>query len=470
LITSRIIKFLQSLNILKSSEPSGDRMQEVPWPYSFAPSNFIRSKRMSRKRGPGPTRRHTEGRGGRVLTDPRMISSTEGKIVKIILWIPFEVLKHPDWIIIFQELISKLPEHSEIVVAVHNDPKLIEVVKTWTTGCGDKRTYTLVPMPPELNFSIWAQDPFVIVLNQNTNQMCVWEPMSFMRYADASVAEYTAPEIEYEHDYADVYFQGGNILTGDTFYLLGYDYIALSRDEMVLTFFDDEPRFIRAYEDYLDPTKNGIIINYWEDGIRIEVPKFDSFLDERNWYIVDWTAPGKYQPIFHIDMFLTLGGRNDKGKYKVFVGDPSEAARILDEPLTNKFAKPEVFKNIIYALNAQSDFEVIPIPLPLTSTVISPETAKKELEMTDIPKEAKQVLLYYFATYNNCIVEISDGHKDVWMPTYGYDGWSKLKILDDAVEQIWTDHGFRVHRLGNYHPFMLYQGGPHCLIQYLARG
>src|SRR5207253_2435315 len=43
-------------------------------------------------------------------------------------------------------------------------------------------------------------------------------------------------------------------------------------------------------------------------------------------------AAGVAQPIFHIDMFITLGGRLPSGKYRVVVGSPAMADEILKRP------------------------------------------------------------------------------------------------------------------------------------------
>ena len=42
--------------------------------------------------------------------------------------------------------------------------------------------------------------------------------------------------------------------------------------------------------------------------------------------------PGTVQPLFHIDMFVTLAGRAEDGRYRVLVGDPHLAAQILAMP------------------------------------------------------------------------------------------------------------------------------------------
>ncbi|MCI0414895.1 hypothetical protein L0222_19130 [bacterium] len=444
-------------------------MQEIPWPYKMAPADFVRSKATIPTFGP------TRGPGGGdvdlVELTGSLISSVHGKLTTVLLWAPSHVFEHTSWCMRFQQLICMLPADCEIVIAVNDEdePEKIVHVHEWMNTI-PPRKHQIVRINKNVMFSIWAQDPFVVIQSHKTKQMCFVEPVSFSRYADSFIPDRVAACIGY-HKNPDswIYFQGGNLLVADDFYLLGYDYIHKSIVHKVHT--TSPSSFVDVYTKALDP-RPAIIINYCKNNKPARVPEWETpDTENRNgtiWWVVDWTAPGKYQPVFHIDMFMSLGGRNSEGKYKVFVGDPTEAAKALGQAHLHKFAKAHVFDSIIRDLESRGDLEVIRTPLPLVSTTISPEMARKDLEM-NVPADVHHVALYYFATYNNCLVEIDGQSKQVWIPTYGHDGWGQLAATDYAVEKLWECHGFTVHRLGNFHPFMLYQGGPHCLTKYLAR-
>ncbi len=47
------------------------------------------------------------------------------------------------------------------------------------------------------------------------------EPASFRRADDAYVADLLAPRTDLEHTQARLFFQGGNMLVGDDFWLIG---------------------------------------------------------------------------------------------------------------------------------------------------------------------------------------------------------------------------------------------------------
>ena len=85
----------------------------------------------------------------------------------------------------------------------------------------------------------------------------------------------------------------------------------------------------------------------------------------------------------------------------------------------------------------------------------------------DYPEE--RVRQWYFATSNNCLVEVADGSKRVWLPTYGHGPWAALRATDEANQAIWEKLGFEVVPLGNFHYFAQNLGALHCIKKYLAR-
>src|SRR5690606_9608083 len=72
--------------------------------------------------------------------------------------------------------------------------------------------------------------------------------------------------------------------------------------------------------------------------------------------------PGTVQPLFHIDMFITLAGRACDGAYQVVVGDPRLAAQVLGVPVW-PHAMAEIFDDIAGGLERRG-FRVLRNPLP----------------------------------------------------------------------------------------------------------
>jgi hypothetical protein len=169
------------------------------------------------------------------------------------------------------------------------------------------------------------------------------------------------------------------------------------------------------------------------------------------WQEEVYLGTGIAQPIFHIDMFLALAGRAPNGKYRLLVGSPSLADSILGRT-TVEHSMSIIFNSIASNL-AATGFEVIRNPLPLTY----------------VDDTVNRVRTWYFASSNNCLVQIDGASSTVWLPTYGHGPWSELASTDDANASIWEGLGFEVKRLADFHPFAQNLGAVHCIKKYLER-
>jgi len=173
---------------------------------------------------------------------------------------------------------------------------------------------------------------------------------------------------------------------------------------------------------------------------------------------------GHDQPIFHIDMFISLLGRTQDGRYRLLVGDPGMADRLLGRTPTDHSLQEE-FDDVASQL-AAAGFDVLRNPLPY----VFADSAEEE----DLPVDGGTVRIagrrqWYHATSNNCLVQIDRSERDVWLPTYGHGALEGLTVTDDANAIIWRENGFTVHQLGDFNPFAVRLGALHCIKKYLAR-
>ena len=255
-----------------------------------------------------------------------------------------------------------------------------------------------------------------------------------------------------------MYFQGGNILIGDSFFFIGADYPKNSLKYVNQAIFpdtDETPTQLikRLYSEYLDNSKELYYI-----GSKIPVPSQtveEVLINGERWKQVLYMGnkEGTVQPLFHIDMFLSLAGKSTNGKYQVLVGDPKMAAEILNFPESLQYSMAEVFNNIAKNISKKEDFEVIRNPLPLVYT-------------DDV--QAK-IRYWYFATANNCLVENDGQNKNVWLPTYAHGEWRSLSRTDNKNKDIWESIGYTVTFLEDFHPFAENLGAVHCITKYLSR-
>jgi hypothetical protein len=332
----------------------------------------------------------------------------------------------------------------------------VATVKEWFQSRASRAT--IDAFEDSLNISVWAEDGYVVVKEQASNSTYFVEPYSFPRYGDALVANFVSHYTDLRTTQAPLYFQGGNVLIGDDFFLIGADYPAHSVqyiDSGVLRppAGQSVPDFIKTlYREYLDGERT---LHYVGSTIPVPVQTARKItVNGEAWteVVCAGNAKGTVQPLFHIDMFITLIGRERPGgKYRMLVGDPARAYDLLGGT-PPAHAMRVVFDDIGKSLETLG-FEVLRNPLPLV--------------YVDDPED--KVRRWYFATANNALVQ-NTPTREVWLPTYGYGAWQELARTDEANREVWTNLGFTVHMLSDFHPFAENLGAVHCIKKYLARG
>ena len=337
---------------------------------------------------------------------PSLISSSEGSMDRLLLTVPTYAAR--GLASTYQDLFSMLPQTTLIVVLVHEATK--SIVEGWITAAGLEQRATVVVAPDHLYFSVWAEDGYVIAKDTSSGETYFVEPFSFPRYGDSLVADFISNATDLKDTQSPVYFQGGNVLIGDDFFMIGADYPANSLDYIRSHLQPDpgeQPAELirRLYKEYLDSSRELIYV-----GSSIPVPKHEErwvTVNGQQWKEIVYfgNKEGTSQPLFHIDMFISFAGRADNGAFRLLVGDPSSAANILGTPIF-PHAMQQIFDNIAQFLTARN-FEVIRNPLPLVY----------------IDDPIKRLRTWYFATSNNLLVQNDDGAgKAVWLPSYGYGG------------------------------------------------
>jgi hypothetical protein len=397
-------------------------------------------------------------------TAPKLVSSIDGAISCLLFTVPSFVLAQNDYWDVYKDLFIKVPNTAELIVLAHES--IAPEVEDWMSSNGlGHRTKVVVPEGgwKDISFTIWAEDAYLFVRDSDGSGYFV-EPCEFRRMGDSFVANVVAKGTSLNTYDAPLYFQGGNILVADDFFLIGEDYIEKTFESEVLEFPEgDEERKQKLrshFREYVDHDRTLKIV-----GSRLPVPEekeLEYTYDGVKWKecVYQGNEAGTKQPLFHIDMFITLAGRSADGVYTVLVGDPRLAAHILADPVS-EYAMTDVFDDIAAQLTDEG-FNVIRNPLPLV--------------YVDEKTEWGQLRSWYFATSNNALVEVTADEKRVWLPSYGHEPWGHdplwppLQKTDQANRRIWENLGFEVIMLGNFHPFVEGLGAVHCIKKYLSRG
>ena len=388
---------------------------------------------------------------------PRIVSSAHGPLTHLLFTYPAYADGEFSYQAVYADLFAKLPATTRFTILTHPDVAADLEEALAEASAGDRAT--IVEAPDFLNFLVWAEDPYVVVhdMAQDPPTVFLIEPFTFPRAGDASIADLIAEATDIQGMQSPLYFQGGNLLIGDDFVLIGADYPARTLDliqrgsPILVPPGMQAARFIRElYQRTFDPDRRVLYA-----GTRLPVFAAEQqtiVIGGEPWVERLYEGTGTAQPIFHIDMFISLAGRGASGEYRLLVGSPAEAGRILAQP-TPAHAMAEIFDDVARQLQRQG-FEVIRNPLPIT--------------YVDDPVNRER--MWYFATSNNCLVQIDDqAGNQVWLPTYGHDPWADLAATDAANKRIWEELGFEVHQLADFNPFAQNLGAVHCIKKYLER-
>lgn len=389
-------------------------------------------------------------------SNPKLVNSANGKISWVLLTLPEYAFNEDALIKVYADLLLKLPTYTEFLILTHEH--IYESVVDWLKKLNDFENIERVKIErvdKHLHFSVWAEDAHAITYDNNN--IFFAQPFEFPRYADSILSKISANVSDSVIYQAPLYFQGGNILIGDDFFFIGKDYAnnSLNYIGKVIqpeTGKDNEQLIKELYGEYLDKNKELYYI-----GSTLPVPRQEKIpikIDNEDWTqtVYFGNKSGTLQPLFHIDMFISLVGRKDE-KYQIMVGDPKMAADLLKFPECLEFAMADVFDNIAEQLSKIKDFEIIRNPLPLV--------------YLDDPENKERI--WYFATSNNCLIENTGDEKNVWLPTYGHGSWKELSTTDSENKKIWKSLGYVVHSLEDFHPFAENLGAVHCIKKYLKR-
>jgi hypothetical protein len=405
-------------------------------------------------------------------TKPRLVSSAHGPIRKILLWYGTSLENTFKPKSTYEDLLRLLPKTTEVLIAAH--PDVAEEAEEVASRQRPDSQTTIIRTPDWLTYTVWAEDAFVVVEDVGVDPPVTFllEPQIFPRAGDIAMADHIAQSTGLQATQLPLVFQGGNVLIGDDFVLIGRDYL----DETIAETLDSgriegfpydgslkqQEAFITdLFQRTMDPEKT---FHFLGTPAGERLPNSIIEIDRQPWLENVNAGVGSRQPIFHIDMFISLVGRGNDRRYMVLVGDPKLANSILGTP-----AVPHDLQSEFDAIAAQlSDlgFDVERNPLPY---IYADDPRPVMVETNSGPTRVEGRRTWYHPTSNNCLVQIVGDKRDVWLPTYGHGNQEALRKTDDANKETWERHGFEVHQLGDFHPFAVRLGALHCIKKYIAR-
>ena len=427
------------------------------------------------------------------LQQPHLISSFAGSFDTLLLALPRYAVVDHNLAAGYQSVIRELRVGTQFVVAHQSSQK--STIETWFTRAGHQlASITWAPLPEFANFTDWAEDGYVALEDAEDGAHYLMEPWEFPRAGDALIADSVEEFADIRASQSPLIFQGGNCLVGDNFWLLGRDYFADSvelvrgRRPPVNVPKGVAPEvFVRQlFSQYVDSNRELRLV-----GTTRSIP-IRSFYGTREGssYFLDVAADGvgTFQPIFHIDMFITLIGRDDANNFDTLVGSPFLADQLLGT--TSPYSLNSIYDDIAAQLG-EYGLKVHRNPLVHRATLGKSFTvaelrgiASQTSENTDLLIAVNELVVagasdstivvvrsWHHITWNNCLVENSTAKgQHVYLPTFGHGANSDLQPIDDRMKAVWEGFGFTVHMLGDFNEFARRQGVVHCIKKYLKRG
>lgn len=429
----------------------------------------------------------------------RPIPSSEGRIKTLLFVLPKDQkLKSKfNFFPILGELIDKIPNVQFIIIHRGSELKLDPLFKIRLEN-HPKVDLKLIKnskneAATDADLSIWAQDHFYplrvtekeasftttygMIGNIDSNFL-----FSLERIVKPNSEDNILPGLQLKR--TGLEFEGGNILVGEDFMLVGAN--------------DYHPE---AYEKWF-----GVKTIFVETSVP---PPTKEYYTSKDKFQNKFPLPSdiRRQPIFHLDMFLTLVGYNEnKTNYTIVVGQPKlgienlqdidyEFYLVLNNWLTQMQASIcSCLENLKNSFRDQLEVElnIVSIPLVLTyNDIVDSNTKKRE---------------WFWATYNNCLVENAkatphkESYRKVWLPSYGspasdfskkemssslnqgisqhlrtvkpitYGNWTYLEEYDKVSKYIWESLGFEVCLLEqSYIPFARQYGSLNCFTNCIQR-
>lgn len=429
------------------------------------------------------------------LTSFSLVSSAHGKLEEILI-----VGENGSINYLADKLIEKKSVHTQIFAYTMDDVKPKNCLVTWWEN---KSSFSK---------SLWVQDHFITLFSPEHEKTLFLEPiLTGDNLSENMQGRYSSKIINSEFGNGEKYLggcipffiEGGNILIGDSFFFLGE--IALKKtietfkkieglEKKILVYrenYDDLrcKEVSCTYKDIinrvLDPNRELIVISQIPEMPKKtpdpENPKrgFDIFsffkqdVEEDAKILRHRLDPKKFRN--HLDMFMTLGGKNKFDQYLIFVGKPEKVEEETDTSQDDFFEQIETwfcdFKEKLERELPNSkyyNFKIIDIPMPVL-----------------IASDVWQIF-----SYNNAIVEIYEGTEEekkldfctkeekitigsikrIMMPVYELPKVDKiLERYNILAAKRYCESEFQVVLFEGLNDRMKEYGSLHCLTKDLKR-
>jgi hypothetical protein len=305
---------------------------------------------------------------------------------------------------------------------------------------------SFVPVPSGLDFSIWPQDPFVVVRGAGGSRLLA--ARGYGRAQDREMARVVGAFLGWPVVESSLFFSGGNLLSdgrhvfvGESLILENARDLGLAREAVLARFADElglPPLVVAQAVEHIDM----VLTPLGEGRVALADAAAGATLAER-------MLAEQPERVLEFERMAE----------RWFFGDPAVASVLDGEG--ESVAPPRVAGELPGAI---ADTRAI---VPLL------ERAREELErrgyrVVRLPFLAARPVdlrtpTYPMLSYNNVLLERLDGRDRVYVAEYG------LEALDREARRAWEAAGFAVHAIPNVTTSAMYRGSVRCCVKVLER-
>jgi len=379
--------------------------------------------------------------------------------------------------VLVNRIVNALPARTRVTILT-NDRAAFTVARDPHPG-----RVTLLDLSPKANFTIWPQDPFLVLAGPEGKRLLLVS-REFDRADDRLIAERLAGHFGWAQRTSTLRFEGGNIVVGPRHVFIGANTIRynavkqetsdvevarqfqreLGRPVIVLGPVPQPVGHIDMAVTALDEARMAVADAGWgarlaQEQLRDDPEAVRAFEEacERNYFgdprireLVD--AEGKaIRPPEVIGQ--TAVAADETGEIAVHL---DRLAEELGRRGYHVFRMPFLFRRSRAAVVSEEPCDSPPPP----SDRPSPSALADGDAAADVP-EAKPD--YPCLTYNNVLLESHGGSRTVYLPQYGW------RAMDDAARRAWEESGFTVVAVEGFAVSAMHGGSLRCCVKVLER-
>ena len=320
------------------------------------------------------------------------------------------------------------------------DPEMIVEPNPWP------ERMSFLRIPDGLRFSIWPQDPFVVIEGASGSRLLA--ARDYGRAMDSRMAALAAEQLGWPVEQSALFFAGGNLVADQEQLFVGRSLIDENAEELGESPEQIVRRFEREMGRPVIPVAQVVphidMIVTALGGGRAAVADARAGAELASWLLAH--APDTVQ-------------RFEQAAEANFFGDP--AVRSVTDTEGRPVGAPplagETRRAIADSLEAAAALDGI-----------AEDLAARGYQVVRIPylatrQATRGAAAYPMLSYNNVLLERIDGSERVYVAQYG------LAPLDQAAHRAWQEAGFEVHPIPGVTTSAMYSGSVRCTVKVLER-